>query len=110
MGEVRNAKLVKILRAFYTYHPDFSCDGEGSYTILPTGRYIAEWIVKEFREPEIKHYTKVFQSEVEARDFIEDMCQKYGEYCEYKTVPLQDDMFTAGKLTTILDQRKTPWN
>ena len=47
---------IKVVKAFYLYHPDFINLGDGKYETLKTGRWITEWQVKEKNNPILEHY------------------------------------------------------
>lgn len=72
-------KRMKLVRADYSYHPDFIEDKAepNGYRVLDTGRYIVEWAVRDvyFLNPlkSEKYYKRSFFTENEAERFVQKL-------------------------------------
>ena len=72
-------KRMKLVRANYSYHPDFIEDKAepNGYRVLDTGRYIVEWTVRDvyFLNPlkSEKHYKSSFLTADEAERFVQKL-------------------------------------
>lgn len=67
----------KVANVYNCYHPDFIDHGDGTYEILPTGKWVVEWdeIIKVNLNlaNNVKHYTKDFQNESDAIAFMREL-------------------------------------
>lgn len=72
-------KRMKLVRANYSYHPDFIEDKAepNGYRVLDTGRYVVEWTVRDvyFLNPlkSDKHYKFSFLTADEAERFVQKL-------------------------------------
>lgn len=71
-------KRMKLVRANYSYHPDFIEDKAepNGYRVLDTGRYIVDWILQDFYFGSVKdrsYYSISFLTEDEAERFIDKL-------------------------------------
>lgn len=72
-------KRMKLVRANYSYHPDFIEDKAepNGYRVLDTGRYVVEWAVRDvyFLNPlkTEKNYSRPFLTEEEAERFVQKL-------------------------------------
>ena len=78
-------KRFKFNRIAYSYHPDFVQDDNEpkGYRILPTGKWVVEWVVREFYptdEPEQpKHCKRSFPTEAAAKFFENQLRHRLDE-------------------------------
>lgn len=98
---------VRVLRAFYTWHPDFLVDDELHYQVLPTGKWIAEWTIRRKDCDYYEHYIAQCTSEHEAKNLI-DLLESYslGD-SPWRVVHKSDTVFTYGKLKSVLSRYNT---
>lgn len=101
---------VRVLRAFYTWHPDFLVDDETHYQVLPTGKWIAEWTIRRKHRDEYEHYIARCSSEHEAKELI-SRWDAYGqETTPWRDVHKSDPIFTFGKLKAVISTKNSSWS
>ena len=103
-------RTIKVMRAFCTWHPDFWQDENGDYGTLPTGHWVVEWTIQELHNLIWEHYTASFSKKEEAYKLLKKIEQNSGEFDPWGRVSLDDDIFTAGKLTALVSRGKREVN
>lgn len=100
---------IKVVKAFYLYHPDFINLGDGKYETLKTGRWITEWQVKERNNPILEHYKATYATEEDAKEALNKISKTggiNGDFVPWEKVDADDPIFTLGKLFCFIDPRK----
>lgn len=90
-------KTVKIVKVFCLYHPDFKTHKDGTYELLPTGKWVVEWNIRHHNELSVDHYTKSFEIQAEAEAFAEKLLERHGEDTPWVIVTKQDEIFQGKK-------------
>jgi hypothetical protein len=97
MSKSKDFRKVKVVRAYYTYHPDFvETDGVG-YKVLPTGNWVAEWTIKEEHNPVLEHYSVKCTSEEQAKSLIEKIQGCHEEDSPWCLARQKDEIFNGTK-------------
>lgn len=97
MSKPKDFRKVKVVRAYYTYHPDFvETDGVG-YKVLSTGNWVAEWTIKEEYNPVFEHYSVKCDSEQQAKDLIEKIQGCHEEDSPWYVARPTDEIFNGAK-------------
>lgn len=92
----RNA-TIRIARAFYVYHPDFRVNQDGSYTVLPTGKWSVEWTIYYQDKVSIEHYCVYCRTEEKAKKLYDKIMQVHGEDTPWIRVSLKSKIFQGVK-------------
>lgn len=93
-------KRMKLVRANYSYHPDFIEDKAepNGYRVLDTGRYVVEWVLQDFYFGSVKersYYSRSFLTAEEAERFIEKLYNSVNSDGAFFTT--KDNDFFFGK-------------
>lgn len=103
MSNQPRKRTVKLTKSFCAYHPDFETTADG-YKLLPTGKYIVEWIVKEWGNQIDEHYCVEFNTQQEAKDFLLQLDNSGASPCRYIDFPTNSIIFSGKK--TFIDAKK----
>lgn len=95
-------KRMKLVRANYSYHPDFIEDKAepNGYRVLDTGRYVVDWVIRDFYVfgsilKAEKHYSCSFLTADEAERFVQKLYN--GVEPDGSFLTTQDNNFFFGK-------------
>ena len=95
-------KRMKLVRANYSYHPDFIEDKAepNGYRVLDTGRYVVDWTIRDFYVfgsilKAEQHYSCSFLTADEAERFVQKLYN--GVEPDGSFLTTQDNDFFFGK-------------
>lgn len=106
MPRTKTKRTIKVVKSFYTFHPDFILEMDGTPHALDSGYWAAEWTVKELNNHILEHYMAKFETEEQAKELLKKIGDITGFFSLYKTVSADCDIFTAGEFIAFVDPRK----
>lgn len=88
--ERKAVRNLKIMRAFYCYHPNIY-------------KWVVEWTVKEFKNRMLEHYKRECDTEQEAQETLSKLGDIFGGFLPYKPTTKNDFLLSAGEFVGYID-------